>query len=367
MATNSAVELPSVGGLEKSSSETKLLLLMGAVFFFSGFSALVYEVVWMRHLSLFFGSDVYSAALTLSAFMGGLMIGSLLAARYSDRAQNPLIWYGLLEICIGLYALFFPNFLNMFAGEYRRIYQTFFAIAPWLYNSFRILVATITLLIPTTMMGSTLPLVVKRFGKQRTIGKYSGFFYSINTFGALGGVFGVGFVLLPYLGVRTTTLIACCINVLIGSLAVSFGLVWRRDENDLVEDSNEASSHVGEANYDPKLEKAGLIGIGLSGLAALALEVVWMRILALSFSGAVYSFRSCCHVSCSVFITAVKRLPKSWIGRFSLCGCSVFWSCPSVSVLPALAFSATSYRASSATCCGYSQAFRKGSSALPAP
>jgi spermidine synthase len=290
MATKSIVELQSVDGVEKSNSETKLLLLMGAVFFFSGFSALVYEVVWMRRLSLFFGSDVYSAALTLSAFMGGLMIGSLLAARYSDRTQNPLFWYGLLEICIGLYALFFPNFLNMFAGEYRRIYQDFFTIAPWLYNSFRILVATITLLIPTTMMGSTLPLVVKRFSKQRTIGKYAGFFYSINTFGALTGVLGVGFLLLPYLGVRTTTLIACCINVLIGFLAMSFGLLWRGDEDDLVEDSKEASSPEGEANYDPKLVKAGLIGIGLSGLAALALEVVWMRILALSFSGAVYSF-----------------------------------------------------------------------------
>jgi spermidine synthase len=290
MATSSPIELQSVGGLEKNSSESKLLLLMGCVFFFSGFSSLIYEVVWMRRLSLFFGSDVYSAALTLSAFMGGLTIGSLLAARYSDRARNPLIWYGILEICIGLYALFFPNFLNMFAGEYRRIYQTLFATAPWLYNSFRILVATITLLIPTTMMGSTLPLVVKRFGKHRKIGKYSGFFYSINTCGALVGVLGVGFVLLPNLGIHTTTVVACCINVLIGLLALSFGLAWRRDENELIEASNEASSDLVESGYDPKLERAGLIGIGLSGLAALALEVVWMRILALSFSGAVYSF-----------------------------------------------------------------------------
>jgi spermidine synthase len=290
MATNSALELETPGGLEKSSKEGKLLLLMGGVFFFSGFSSLVYEVVWMRHLSLFFGSDVYSAALTLSAFMGGLMIGSLLAGRYADRARSPLIWYGILEICIGGYALFFPNFLNMFAGEYRYIYQIYFAAAPWLYNSFRILVATITLLIPTTMMGSTLPLVVKRFGKHKKIGKYSGFFYSINTFGALGGVLGVGFVLLPYLGIRATTLLACCINILIGSLAILFGLAWRRDENDVEEDSNELSSQVVEANYEHKLEKAGLIGIGLSGLAALALEIVWMRILAQSFSGAVYSF-----------------------------------------------------------------------------
>jgi spermidine synthase len=290
MATNSTLDLQSVAEPEKGTRETRLLLVMGGVFFFSGFSSLIYEVVWMRRLSLFFGSDVYSAALTLSAFMGGLTIGSLLAAKYSDRVKNPLIWYGLLEICIGLYALFFPNFLNMFAGEYRRIYQTFFATSPWIYNSFRILVAALTLLIPTTMMGSTLPLVVKRFGKHRKIGKYSGFFYSINTFGALGGVLAVGFALLPNLGIRTTTLLACCINVFIGCLALLLGLAWRPEKDEFVEDSTGASKYAVEPGYDPKLERAGLIGIGLSGLAALALEVVWMRILALSFSGAVYSF-----------------------------------------------------------------------------
>jgi spermidine synthase len=290
MAVNSALDLDTPAGLETGSRESKLLLLIGGVFFFSGFSSLVYEVVWMRHLSLFFGSDVYSAALTLSAFMGGLMIGSLLAGRYADRVHSPLILYGILEVCIGVYALLFPNVLNIFASEYRHIYQTYFATAPWVYNSFRILVATITLLIPTTMMGATLPLVVKRFGKHKKIGKYSGFFYSINTFGALGGVLGVGFALLPYFGIRTTTLLACCINVLIGSLAISFGLAWRRDEIDMRVDSHKPSSQVVEENYDPNLELTGLIGIGLSGLGALALEVVWMRILAQSFSGAVYSF-----------------------------------------------------------------------------
>jgi spermidine synthase len=292
MATiNNIVELQTEVEVEKSASEPRLLLLMGVVFFFSGFSSLIYEVVWMRRLSLFFGSDVYSAALTLSAFMGGLTLGSLLAAKYSDHLKKPLIWYGLLEISIGLYALFFPNFLNMFSGEYRRIYQTFFSTAPWLYNSFRILVASVTLLIPTTMMGSTLPLVVKRFAQQRRIGKYSGFFYSINTFGALAGVLGVGFLLLPNLGITTTTLFACCINLIIGVLALCFGL-FSSVETEVLERPTGISPvlETSEPEYDPTLVRAGLIGIGLSGLAALALEVVWMRILTQSFSGAVYSF-----------------------------------------------------------------------------
>jgi spermidine synthase len=287
------LELQPVAELEepKTARETNLLLVMGVVFFFSGFSSLIYEVVWMRSLSLFFGSDVYSAALTLSSFMGGLTLGSLLAAKYSDHLKKPLVWYGLLEISIGLYALFFPHFLNMFSGEYRRIYQSFFDTAPWLYNGFRILVASVTLLIPTTMMGSTLPLVVKRFAQHRRIGRYSGFFYSINTFGALAGVLGVGFALLPNLGIKTTTLLACCINVAIGSLALGFGL-FSIVKNEVAEgpDGTSLAPETIEPGHDPTLAKAGLIGIGLSGLAALALEVVWMRILTQSFSGAVYSF-----------------------------------------------------------------------------
>ncbi len=297
--TNSVIELQPIAAVEKNDGKTKLLLAMGVVFFFSGFSSLIYEVVWMRRLSLFFGSDIYSAALTLSAFMGGLTIGSLLAGKCSDRLKNPLLWYGLLEISIGMYALFFPSFLNIFSGEYRQIYQRFFADAPWVYNSFRIVVASITLLIPTTMMGSTLPLVVKRFARHKRIGKYSGFFYSVNTFGALAGVLSVGFVLLPNLGIRTATLIACSINLLIGLIALAFGLSARPDDSEFAGELGKVSLDAVEPGYNPKLEKAGLIGIGLSGLAALALEVVWMRILTLSFSGAVYSF--CIMLSCFLF------------------------------------------------------------------
>ncbi len=290
MATMNAVELEPEVKVEETRSESKLLLLMGVVFFFSGLSSLIYEVVWMRRLSLFFGSDVYSAALTLSAFMGGLTLGSLLASKFADRLKRPLVWYGLLEISIGIYALLFPTFLNIFSGEYRTIYQTFFSTAPWLYNAFRILVASVTLIIPTTMMGSTLPLVVKRFAQRRRIGKYSGFFYSINTFGALAGVLGVGFVLLPNIGIRTTTVLACCVNVTIGLLAVGFGLFSSEEDEPQEVVKTASASETVEPGYDSTLEKAGLIGIGLSGLAALALEVVWMRILTQSFSGAVYSF-----------------------------------------------------------------------------
>ena len=83
--------------------------------------------------------------------------------------------------------------------------------------------AAVTLLIPTTLMGATLPLVVKRFGEAGKVGRYSGFFYAINTLGALSGVLLAGFVLMPFLGVTRSTWMACAINLLIGVGAILLG------------------------------------------------------------------------------------------------------------------------------------------------
>src|SRR5271165_3882297 len=285
-SANSAA-LPATEALRDGSRRPAVIPIMAAVFFLSGLSSLIYEVVWMRRLALFFGSDVYSAALTLSAFMGGLTLGSLLAARYVDRLRRHLVWYGLLEILIGIYALLFPALLNLFSGQYRYIYQTFFEIAPWRYNGFRILVAAVTLLIPTTLMGATLPLVVKRFGEAGKVGRYSGFFYAINTLGALSGVLLAGFVLMPFLGATRSTWVACAINLVIGAGAILLGFSTRDDASSAV---SRQPSVISAAGYDPGLRNTALVAIALSGMAALALEVVWMRILVQVFCATVYAF-----------------------------------------------------------------------------
>jgi spermidine synthase len=265
---------------------------MGAAFFLSGFSSLVYEVVWMRRLALFFGSDVYSAALTLSAFMGGLSLGGLVAARYADRLKRTLVWYGLLEISIGLYALLFPGFLNLFSHQCQVIYRAYFDSAPWRYHILRILIAAVTLVVPTAMMGATLPLVVKHFARSGEIGRQSALFYSLNTCGALAGVLGVGFVLLPTLGMSATTSLACGVNVFVGVAAIAFGGLRSGDGTAGVGDGARPGIGATVPCTVPErgTARVAIIAIALSGLAALALEVVWMRILEQSFSATVFSF-----------------------------------------------------------------------------
>jgi len=296
----------------RDRKQSALLPIIATVFFFSGFSSLIYEVIWMRRLALFFGSDIYSAAFTLSAFMGGLTFGSLLAARYTDRLRRTLAWYGLLEILIGLYALFFTDFLNLFASQYQHVYTTYFVTAPWLYHGFRILVATLTLLIPTTMMGATLPLIVRHFGRSGEVGRYSGFFYSMNTFGALAGTLAAGFVLLPSLGMRSTTAVACAINVVIGLTAL---LLSRLSAAGVREEApgevpDIVVSAMAQPDYDRTTATVAMIAIGLSGLAALALEVVWMRILVQVFCATVYAFA----IMLSCFLFGIFYGSK-WISR----------------------------------------------------
>jgi spermidine synthase len=295
-----------------TSRRSAVLPIIATVFFFSGFSSLIYEVIWMRRLALFLGGDVYSAAFTLSAFMGGLALGSLLASRYADRLRQALFWYGLLEICIGLYALFFPMFLDAFSSQYQQIYRAYFDTAPWRYHAFRILVATVTMVIPTTMMGSTLPLIVKHLCRAGEIGRYSGFFYSMNTCGALAGVLSVGFVLLPALGMKASTYVACSLNVIIGVTALVLSRPYFSDVAAEPPNAFQGTPAPPAANsaYDLSVARIAMIAIALSGFAALALEVVWVRILIQSFSATVYAFS----IMLSCFLFGIFYGSK-WISR----------------------------------------------------
>ncbi|HME57530.1 MAG TPA: hypothetical protein VKF63_04275, partial [Terracidiphilus sp.] len=295
-----------------TSRRSAVFSIIATVFFLSGFSSLIYEVVWMRQLGLFLGGDVYAAAFTLSAFMGGLALGSFLASRYADRLRQALLWYGLLEICIGLYALFFPLFLNAFSSQYQQVYRVYFDSAPWLYHGFRILVATVTLIIPTTMMGATLPLIVKHFCRDGEIGRYSGFFYSMNTCGALAGVLCAGFVLLPALGMKASTAVACSLNLLIGVTALVLSRPYFAEVAAEPPDAFQGAAAPPAAGsaYDRSVAVVAMIAIALSGFAALALEVVWMRILIQSFCATVYAFS----VMLSCFLFGIFYGSR-WISR----------------------------------------------------
>lgn len=254
------------------------------IFFLSGAASLVYQVAWMRKLSLFFGSDVYSTAVTLSAFMAGLSIGSWISGRFGRRLKKPLLAYGAIEICLAVYALAFTIILALFDPWLSEIYRADYLTDPAIYQIARAAIAFVVLLPPTALMGATLPLVIQHFAaSKRILGARLGYFYAINTLGALTGTLAAGFALLPIIGVSDSITTGAVVNVGIGIAGICVG----RSAGPVQVDKSEPPPQF----IRPRRNGAKLLAaMAMSGFAALALEVVWTRILVQSFSATAYAF-----------------------------------------------------------------------------
>jgi len=274
----------------QSSQRTRLLTYL--LFFLSGISGLIYQIVWTRLLVLVFGNTLFATSTVLSSFMAGLAAGSYFLGKWIDRRpRRLLIVYAALEAAIGLFALGFPLFLNAATPLYLGLYRLFEGDLLFL-NVFRFAVCFVLIFIPTFMMGGTLPVLIKRFVRgEETIGGQTGLLYGLNTAGAVAGTLACGYLLLRTLGMQKTTWIAVAINL---GVAVFAWLLARAElgaeaapEQSRVEPGT-ASSPVSRST--PTSARTVLLGIGISGFCALAYEVFWIRMLNLFINNNVYSF-----------------------------------------------------------------------------
>src|SRR5262245_26344893 len=181
-------------------------------FFASGFSGLVYQVIWVRELVLVFGATTFAVSTVLTAFMGGLALGSFYFGRRSERTKQPLRLYALLEIGIGLYGLAVPFIFATLPIVYQPLWR-------WLHLSFfslsviRFFFAALVLILPTALMGATLPVLSTYYARERErIGLRVGSLYALNTFGAVLGAAATGFVMIPAIGMSWSTAVAAAIN-----------------------------------------------------------------------------------------------------------------------------------------------------------
>ncbi|MFP2904471.1 spermidine synthase, partial [Pyxidicoccus sp. 3LFB2] len=137
--------------------------LVAALLFLSGATALVYELVWSKYLGNVLGNSGQAHAVVLATFMGGLALGASVFGRTADRVKNPLALYGLLELGVGLYALAFPYVLDALSALW-------LVLAPAVPDGFRVaprlLVASLSLVVPTLLMGGTLPALVRHFASS---------------------------------------------------------------------------------------------------------------------------------------------------------------------------------------------------------
>jgi spermidine synthase len=263
-------------------------------FFLSGFSGLLYEVLWLRMLILIFGSTTLAVSTVLTSFMGGLALGSYLFGRIMDRQKRPLMVYGLLEGIIGLYALMVPWLFSLLIPAYRVIWVQFH---PNFYGFtlMQFLLVSVVLVIPTTCMGATLPILSKwAVLQEETLGVTIGRLYALNTFGAVLGTALSGFFLLPLLGVQKTLGIAVAVNLLV---ALSILALYRRSpappvfEGPKLSQENELiRPKVSIPVLPKKVIRSVLLGISLSGFISMIYEVAWSRTLSLLVDSSVYGF-----------------------------------------------------------------------------
>jgi spermidine synthase len=233
----------------------------------------------MRMLILIFGSTTFAISTVLTAFMGGLALGSFCFGRFIDRARHPVLIYGCLEALIGLYALLVPVIFNGLIPFYQRIWLVFHP-SFYLYSLMQFFLVGLVLIIPTAMMGATLPILSKFYSRRADrLGFAVGTLYAINTMGGIMGTFFSGFFFLPFLGVRLTTYLAASLNLLIGIIV--FFWVKRRG----VKEEGEAPAKIFAAP-EPKgerlprgIRRTVLVAFGLSGVASMVYEVTWSRVL----------------------------------------------------------------------------------------
>jgi spermidine synthase len=272
-----------------------------ALFFLSGVSGLMYEVVWLRMLTRLLGHTVYATATVLAAFMAGLALGSFLAGRYSDRARRPLRCYGLLELGIGLAALASLGLPERLLPLYRLFHELAGGSRVWLTVA-QVGIALPVLLLPTALMGATLP-VLCAYGarRQRAFGRCLGTLYALNTLGAVGGVLAGGFVLIGAVGETNTVRIGAALNgaVAFAALVVGRAAAPASGRHPLPSATIEPARSPAcqpepgaVALYPDSVRRVVLVGFAGAGFAALANEVVWSRLLTLYQGTSVYAFSS---------------------------------------------------------------------------
>ena len=348
----------------KQAQQTGLVL---AIFFVSGASGLIYEVAWFRLLSLSFGVSVYAASAVLTAFMGGLALGSWVFGKITahwqqndpskrrSTAASLLRLFALIEIGVALFAFATPP---LFAG----LTSLYVWIArearpdPFVYNAVRTALATLALVPPTFLMGGTLPVLAHLLAThEQDRGQRLGLLYAINTFGGVLGALTAGLLLIPSLGVNGSLYLGGALDLAIAGLSFWLARHWQTERDVPAPVAPPAPSQpapqsrrttrtasarasggrtIVTTNISMRLAHNGavpglqiqsavnrsasilkptqlaLIGYALSGFAALGYQVVWTRTLAIFSLNAVYSFT----IMLVTFLIGLAA-GSAWMGR----------------------------------------------------
>jgi spermidine synthase len=253
------------------------------IFFVGGMPALIYQVAWQRVLTLYFGVDIYSTSVIVATFMFGLGVGSLFGGWLADRVRKPVAYYAGIEILMGGF-----GFASL---------PLFSVVGQWLGGGPLATVVAVDfalLLVPTTLMGMTLPLMCRVvIGDTQSIGRHLSWLYGVNTFGAALGALLSAYLLIGIFGLDGATHLAAWLNIALALavyvLAVTMGAEpatpKRGSQARALAEANPGSAGGRRLKY-----RWVLVFSFLSGFTALGYEIVWYRVLGIILHSTVYVF-----------------------------------------------------------------------------
>ncbi len=304
--------------------------LLFICFLASGATSLCLEVAWSKELSYLLGVDLYASTTVVTAFMAGLGLGAVIVSRWYRWERASLLAYAGLQLVIGVCGLASVPLFRATVPMFSFLYETV-GFNGSLFMGLRFLMVFGLMMVPVTLMGMTLPVVVgaSRGGSGNRFAAWAGLFYGINTVGALTGTLLAGFLLIPRMGILGTCLITGTADILIALCAL---FLHRRNVGHAREPGGnrpvKGKKRSVKGTYPEAGEGLGQNSVGavylLSGAVALALEICWFRLLAQTVGPTVHAFS----IMLAVYLGGIgfgSLLGSNRIGRVESPGAAMGW------------------------------------------
>ena len=263
--------------------------LLFALFFVSGFSALLYQVIWQRVLAIFSGADVFSITIVVTAFMGGLGCGGLAGGYLADRfgQRQRIVLFAFAELAVAVFAFFSLDlYYHVLYGRFGDLARSPVLLA---------LVLFVSLLWPTFFMGMSLPVLARAMTRRvQGAAQLVGALYGVNTLGAAVGAMATTWLFMRHLGFEQTVRVGAMLNlcVALGALAVlRTGVGHPHRDGEPVDTATASPAAVlPDRPVDHVRFGLWLLTYAISGLLALSFEIVWFRLLGVMLKSTSFTF-----------------------------------------------------------------------------
>jgi predicted membrane-bound spermidine synthase len=256
---------------------------VGLLFVASGMSGLVFEVIWVRYLTLVVGHTTFAVSLVVSSFLAGLVLGSLWLGRVADRLQRPLLVYGLLEAATAVLALGVSWVLARLPELLAAVGLEGGGPLP-----VRGVLSFLAVLPPTFAMGGTLPVLTRFIARElEGLGRSFGVLYALNTLGAALGCGLAGFYLIGAVGLWRTAIIAAALNGLIGLVVT---VLHFRLPSQALPALVPTPAAEPSATFTRTRRRLLVVAFALCGFGSISYEVLWFRVLSTVLDSSTYAF-----------------------------------------------------------------------------